>query len=265
MSEYKIDRKQLLETVANVLEDQEYTQAMWEGGAAGFDRVDEWSDADVHVIVKDGSVEQAYADAEAAILALTEIDYRYRLPEPTWHGHSQCFYRFKDASPFLLLDLVFMQENSEAERFLQFRTHGKAKVWFDKAGLVVEEPLDEAEMLEKMKAAVEADRMRFDLFWVMIEKEIRRGNAIEAFNFYFSSALRPLHEVLRIIHSPARYFYTRYPQYDLPLEITDRLTGFYYLRDLEALEDKFAEARAWFAELIAKLDWEEIAARLAAS
>lgn len=265
MSEYKITRAKLLETLAGVFEGKDYALAMWEGGAAGFDRVDEWSDADVQLIIQDGMVEQAFADAEAALSALTEIDYRYRLPEPTWHGHSQCFYRFKDASPFLLLDLVFMQENSEAERFMQFRTHGWPKVWFDKDGLMVEEPLDEAAMLEKMKAAVEASKMRFDLFWVLTAKEINRRNKIEAFNNYLNYAVRPLHELLRIIHSPERYFYSRYPQYDLPAEVTERLAGFYYLRDLDALADKFAEARTWYAELVEELDWDQVAARLAPS
>lgn len=265
MSEYKIDRALLLETLMAAFEGQGYALAMWEGGAAGFDRVDEWSDADLQLIIQDGMVEQAFADAEAALSELTQIDYRYRLPEPTWHGHSQCFYRFKDASPFLLLDLVFMQENSEAERFMQFKTHGRPKVWFDKAGLVVEEPLDEAAMLEKMKSAVEAIQRRFELFWVLTAKEIHRRNEIEAFNYYFGYAVRPLHELLRIIYSPARYFYNRYPQYDLPAEVSDRLAGFYYLRDLDALADKFDEARAWFAELVEGLDWEQVAARLRAA
>ena len=237
MSEYTISRQQLIDVVRGALEGKPYSLAMWEGGAAGFGRVDEWSDADVQVIVMDGTVEQAFEDLEAALVELSEIDYRYRLPEPTWHGHSQCFYRFEDASPFLMLDLVFMQESSEADRFMQFRTHGRPNVLFDKAGLVVEEPLDEAAMIEKMKAVVEGGKMRYDLFWVLIEKEIHRGNEIEAFNFYFGMAVKPLHDLLRILYSPARYFYGRYPQYDLPPEDTERLTSFYYLKDLDALAE----------------------------
>lgn len=265
MSDYKINREQLIGLVKAVLEPKDYALAMWEGGAAGFDRVDEWSDADVQVIVRDGTVEQAFEDLEAALTELSEIDYRYRLPEPTWHGHSQSFYRFKEASPFLMLDLVLMQESSEADRFMQFRTHGKPRVWFDKEGLVVEEPLDEESMIEKMKMVVKGGRMRFDLFWVLTEKEINRGNKIEAFNFYFGMVVKPLHDLLRILYSPARYFYGRYPQYDLPPEITKRLTSFYYLKDLDALAEKFAEAQAWFAELVDEMDWEEVAGRLAES
>ena len=264
MEKYTITRDDLMGTLVRALEDKDYALAMWEGGAAGFNRVDEWSDADVQVIVQDGFVEQAFLDVEAAMATLTETDYRYRLPEPAWHGHSQCFYRFKDASPYLMLDLVFIQQNSEADRFMQFRTHGQPLIWFDKAGLVVEEPLDVEGMLEKMKAAVDSARMRYDLFWILTMKEVHRKNNIEAFAFYYNFAVMPLLEVLRIEHCPARYFYrTRYPQYDLPEEITERLTGFFFIRDLTDLEAKFAQAQDWFAEVVNGLDWEEVEAKLA--
>jgi len=186
MEKYPIERQDLLHTLVDALQEKDYALAMWEGGAAGFDRVDEWSDADVQVIIKDGFVEQAFEDVENALADLSETDYRYRLPEPTWHGHSQCFYRFKDASPYLMLDLVIIQESSQADRFMQFRTHGQPLIWFDKPGLVVEEPLDIEGMLGKMKTAVEAARMRFDLFWILTMKEIHRGNKMEAFAFYYN-------------------------------------------------------------------------------
>jgi hypothetical protein len=263
VSNNQLKRERLIETLAAKFEPADYALAMYEGGAVGFDRVDQWSDADVQVVVKDDTVEQAFADLEEALAGLSEIDYQYRLPEPTWHGHSQAFYRFTDASPFLMLDIVFIQESSEADRFMQFRTHGQPKILFDKAGVIVEEPLDETAMIEKMKASVEAAKMRFDLFWVLTEKEIQRKNEIEAFHFYYNFAVMTLQEMLRIIYSPVRHFYRRYPQYDLPPEITTRLAGFYYLSDLDALKVKFDQARVWFAELVEELDWDLVAERLA--
>ena len=263
MPEFKLTREQLLDTLQATFEGQDYALAMYEGGAAGFDRVDEWSDLDVQIVVKDETVEQAFADLDKALASLSETDYHYRLPEPTWHGHAQAFYRFTDASPFLMLDIVFIQVSSEADRFLQFRTHGQPRILFDKVGAIVEEPLDEAAMIEKMNAAVEACKMRFELFWVLVEKEIYRKNEIEAFHFYYNFAVLSLQEVLRIMYSPVRHFYRRYPQYDLPPEITGRLTGFYYISDLETLKVKFDEARLWFTELVDSLDWDEVAAKLA--
>lgn len=265
MEKYPIERQDLLHTLVDALQRKDYALAMWEGGAAGFDRVDEWSDADVQVIIKDGFVEQAFEDVEKALADLSETDYRYRLPEPTWHGHSQCFYRFKDASPYLMLDLVIIQESSQADRFMQFRTHGQPLIWFDKPGLVVEEPLDIEGMLGNMKTAVEAAKMRFDLFWILTMKEIHRGNQMEAFAFYYNFAVMPLLEVLRIEHCPVRYFYrTRYPQYDLPQAESDRLADFFFVRDLADLEAKFVQAREWFEGVVNGMDWERVEAALAA-
>lgn len=263
MENYRVKREDLLKILVGVLEEKDYALAMWEGGAVGFNRVDQWSDLDVQVIVRDGFVEQAFEDVEAALADLTGTDYRFRLPEPTWHGHSQCFYRFKDASPYLMLDLVFMQENSEADRFMQFKTHGEPLIWFDKNGLVVEEPLDVEGMIEKMKAAVESARMRYGLFWIMTMKEVHRRNDIEAFIYYFNFVVRPLHEVLRITYSPVRYFYNRYPHYDLPEEVAGRLARFFYIRDLEDLVEKFEAARGWFDEVVAGVDWESVRKKLA--
>ena len=203
---------------------------------------------------------------ETALADLTETDIRYRLPEPTWHGHSQCFYRFKDASPYLMLDLVFMQQSSKADRFMQFKTHGQPRIHFDKLGLVVEEPLEIDGMIEKMKAAVESARLRYDLFWILTMKEVHRKNEIEAFAFYYNFAVVPLLEVLRIKHSPVRFNYrTRYPQYDLPKDITDRLTGFFFVRDLADLEEKFNQAQDWFQNVVDELDWIDIREKLAAA
>jgi hypothetical protein len=263
MEEYRIKRTHLLAALQTALEPQEYTLAMWEGGAAGFGRVDQWSDADVQVIVKDGFVEQAFTSVEQALSELCEIDYRFRLPEPTWHGHSQCFYRLKDASPYLMLDIVFIQQSSEADRFMQFRTHGQPLIWFDKVGLVKEEPIDIEEMISKMQASLDGARMRYDLFWILTTKEINRGNSIEAIAFYQGYVLRPLLEVLRILHCPVRYFYaTRYAHYDLPAEVADRLAALYFPADLKDLNAKFEQARAWFYHLLDEVDWDMVRARL---
>jgi hypothetical protein len=64
-----ITREQLVNVVRDTLEEQPYTLALWENRATGFDRVDEWSDADVKVIVKDGTVEQTFEDLDASRLA----------------------------------------------------------------------------------------------------------------------------------------------------------------------------------------------------
>lgn len=266
MTAFKVSREQLLETLTAALEPQAYALAMWEGGAAGFDRVDQWSDADVMVVVRDGYVEQAFEATEAALAALSETSFRFRLPEPTWHGHSQCFYSFKDASPYLMLDIVFIQESSTADRFMQAKTHGNPRVCFDKAGVVVEEPLDIEAMMTKMQSDLEMDRMKLDLFWILTAKEIHRGNGIEALSFYTNYVLRPLLAALRITHCPQRHFYTtRYIQYDLPEAAAERLERLFFVRDLEDLQVKYEQARAWYYEVADAVEWEAVRGKLEAA
>lgn len=266
MRNYTVSREQILEEIAAALEPQEYALAMWVGGSAGFGRVDEWSDVDAQVIVKDGFVEQAFEVVEAALAELSEIEYRFRRPEPTRHGHSQCFYSFSDASPYQVLDLLFIQESSESDRFMQFKTHGKPLVSFDKAALIQEEELDIETMLEKMKADLEMDKMKLDLFWVFTTKEINRGNAIEAITYFNTNVLQPLLEVLRITYCPVRHFYiTRYVYYDLPEDVVQRLQSLYFVKDLDDLQVKFEQAREWFYQVAEAIDWDVVRGKLEAA
>ncbi len=57
------------------------------------------------MVVEDERVEDAFEAIEEILNTLSEIDLKFRLQEPTWHGHSQCFYTLTDASPFLMLDM----------------------------------------------------------------------------------------------------------------------------------------------------------------
>ena len=149
-----LSRKDVLDELVNALEPLDYVHAFWEGGAAGFDRADQWSDIDVQGIVDDDHVEDVFEVVEETLAGLSEIELKFRLPEPTWHGHSQCFYRLKDAGPFLLVDLAIMRENTEADKFDVWATHGIPQICFDKKGLVAENKLDpEAQaMLDRLRA-----------------------------------------------------------------------------------------------------------------
>jgi hypothetical protein len=96
-------------------------------------------------------------------------------------------------------------------------------------------------------------KILFELFGVLTEKEVNRGNDIEAIAFYLSYTLRPLVHLLRIIHDPTRHnFHTRYVHYDLPPDDVERLKRLYFVRDLEDLRVKQEEARSWFGSLIEK-------------
>ncbi len=236
----------------------DYLLAVWEGGAASFGRIDEWSDIDLYVVCEDDHVEETFKSTENSLLSVSEIDVHYRLPEPTWHGHSQCFYRLKRASPFLFLDVVVMKRSSK-DKFLQFRIHGEPRVYFDKIGVIKDDTLDIDSFVSKIEARLKELKTNFELFQVLTLKELNRGNDIEALVFYLSSTYRPLVEVLRIRYCPLHYnFYSRYIHYELPPDVVERLSRLAFVGNLENLAQNRAEAEAWFWETVESIDLDEV-------
>ncbi len=250
-------RDNILHTLRSALEPLDYVDALWEGGAAAFDRVDAWSDIDAQVICDDERVEDVFTAVEEAF-ADPGIDIRFRLPEPTWHGHSQAFYRLADTSPFLMLDFVVMKRSGTG-RMREKETHGDAVIHFDKKNHLTDEHIDAEEMAERLKNRVEMMRRTFDLFQPLVLKEIHRRNSVEALQFYHGQTLRPLVELLRIRYAPARYnFHTRYLYYDLPQPMVERLESLFFVRDPGDLERKFNEAGAWFRDVLTEIGPEDI-------
>lgn len=245
----RVTRERLLSVLRERLEPLPHVHAMWEAGAIAFGRVDEWSDVDLQIVVDDDRVEDAFAAVESALEELSPIDATFRFPEPVWHGHSQAFYRLRDASPYLLLDLVVMKLGDE-NRFLQFEIHGRPFVHFDKSGVVVPEAFDAAAMSEKIRDRIAGHRARFEMFQAMVTKEIERDHPVEAVAYYHGATLRPLVEMLRTRYAPVRHdFYTRYVYDELPDSVLDRLEPLFFPADLEDLAAKRSDAEAWFDEL----------------
>ena len=93
---------------------------------------------------------------------------------------------------------------------------------------------------------------RFRMFSNFVEKEIRRGNSLEALEYYRTIVIPSLIQALRIKHSPMHYdFRMRYVHYDLPKDVVKRLETLCFIRDMKDLEGKNPKAIQWFNELVA--------------
>jgi len=253
-----ITRKDIITALVAALKPSDYVHALWEAGAAAFKRLDEWSDIDLYVVVEDEHIEETFQLMRQALLALSEFDLTFRLPEPTWHGHAQVFWRLKNASPFLFLDIVVMKRSSK-DKFLQFTIHGKPLVYFDKISVVKDEPIDPEIFLERIKVRLESLKVTFPLFQVLTLKELNRGNDIEAMSYYISYTYRPLLEVLRIKYYPHHYnFFTTYVYYELPPKVVTRLEKLYFVADAEMLRKCRAEAEAWFWEVVESINLDDV-------
>lgn len=254
MKQDHITRKHIITTLISALEPLDYVYALWEGGASSFNRVDEWSDIDLYGACDDDRVEETFQAMEHALSGLSPLDLTYRLPEPTWHGHAQVFWRLKNASPFLFLDIVVMKKSSK-EKFLQYKIHGKPLIHFDKIGLVKDDPIDPDSFLKILEARVVTLKTNFELFQVLTLKELNRGNHIEALSYYIAYTYRPLVEALRIKYCPYHHnFFTSYVYYELPLEVVKRLHQLYFIANAEELRKRRTEAENWFWEVVQSID-----------
>jgi hypothetical protein len=226
-----------------------YVHAMWQGGSAAFNRVDEYSDIDVHLVTDDDRVDDALALATRTLEALSPIALRYDVPQPTWHGHTQTFFRLRDTSEYALIDLTVMKRSSH-EKFIQPEVHGHVSVSFDKSGILQTQPLDPRAEHLRLHKRLQVIRAMFELFFPFVEKELRRGNTIEATAFYYSLVMRPLVEVLRIKHQPKRsVFFARYIHYDLPPEVVKQLEPLFFVANPDDLRAKHQQAGRWFRAL----------------
>jgi predicted nucleotidyltransferase len=246
-----ITRIQVTNALKQALEPLGYVNAMWEAGAASFNRVDEWSDIDLAVDVADDKVEESFTAIEDALNKLTGIELTLVMPSNMWHGFEQKFYRLKNASPFLLVDLSIIK-CSNPNKFLEKEIHGTPIIHFDKQHIITPHAFDLEAHKEKLRLRLDELRLKFDIFQPLVEKELNRKNHIEAIMFYLSWTLNPLLELLRTKHNVYHYnFGVRYVHYELPAEDIAKLEPLYYIKSGEELRTTWEKAKQLFNE-----EWE---------
>ncbi len=255
-------RKIILKVLVNALEPLDYVHAFYEGGAISHGRLDEWSDIDAYVVVDDGKVNEALAVVEKALTSLSPIKQKYEVPQPGWPGVSQAFYRLENTSEYLLIDFCILNL-SAPEKFLEPQIHGPAVFYFNKKGKIKTPSLDKAEFSKKVATRLERLQARFAVFNCFVQKEIKRGNSIEALDLYHNLTLGLLVEALRIKHNPIHYdFKTSYVSYELPPKVVERLRHLYFARNEKDLQQKYREAGIWFQGTMSTISKEKIAKQI---
>jgi hypothetical protein len=257
-----VTRGKIAETVVAALRPLDFVNAVWEGGAIAFGRLDEWSDVDICVDAQDDKVPEVFPAVESALETLAPIELRYEVPVPPAQGYSQAFYRLKGAGPFLLIDLAVFQHSAE-DKLLEPEIHGRAHFHFNKNDAVRVPSLNRRKFIDELRARVGRIEKRFDMFGCFFDKQVSRKNYIEARELYARLLLDMLVEVLRMKHSPPRSsFKTNYISYDLPADVVKRLQTLYFVKDEEELREKFRLGEEWLRETLSELDFQEIERKL---
>ena len=247
-------REQVIEVLRGALLPLPHVNAAWLGGSDAFGRADELSDVDLQVDVDDGHVAATFGAVEAALAAASPIVARLVMPMPTWHGHAQRFYRLRDTAESTAVDVVVFERSDPRRYYNQTERHGRPLVLFDRAGVVHPVALDPAELRATLAQAVAGIRERLPFTLPLVAKEVRRGDALAALDAYQRHLLRPLVELYRVRHAPARHdFGARYTRDDLPAEVQRTLVELSFVADLDDLAAKLPRAERLLGDLLAEL------------
>jgi hypothetical protein len=253
-----VTRELVIQTLVNALEPLNYVHAFYEGGAAAFNRIDEWSDLDLYLVVDDEKANETFVEVEKTLKSLSPIKQKIDLPQTAWQGVSQAFYRLKDADDFLIIDLCVLKLTSP-EKFLEPKTHGDVVFYFNKSGKVKPPQLDQEALVRKVHERLERLQARCDMFNNFVQKEINRGHLLEAIDLYHGLTLATLVEALRIKHNPIHYnFRMEYVHYELPSEVIEKLERLFFVKNAKDLKEKYSEASAWFCKTLKEIDQKEI-------
>jgi predicted nucleotidyltransferase len=254
MNEKKLTREIIIKALFNALKPLDYVHVFYEGGAAAFNRIDEWSDIDLYVVVDDEKVDATFLVAEKTLELLSPIEQKLRTPQLPWPGVFQTFYKLENASEFLLIDLAALKL-SASEKFLEPLIHGNVVFYFNKNDMLKLTPFDKEAFFKKLHGRLEVLQARFSMFNSLVQKEINRGNYLEAMEWYHVFTLAALVEALRIKHNPFHHdFRMRYVHYELPPETIRKLEKLYFVRNAKDLQEKYHEATRWFQEIMSKIN-----------
>lgn len=244
------DRNDLRRVFQHELPRCPLVRAAWFGGSDATGRTDSDSDVDLYVLVRPGDTPAYWEHQQEWLGRLAPVRRCFALPEPTAHGAAQRFLQFAGMADEHMLDVCVL-EIPDARVWLDTERHGRAEVIHDPEGLLVPPGPDPAALAQRLAARRRELEIVVPLFSHLVTKAVRRGRDLEALAFYNSMLLRPLVELLRICHCPARHdFGMRYLERDLPADLYERLLGLAFVPDTNSLPRKCDEVLAWFRETL---------------
>jgi len=260
--DHPVNREAILHAIAAALEPLPFVDAMWEGGAAAFGRLDEWSDIDLYIVAADDQTKETFRAVEEALRTLTPIRHKYEPAWPAESGITQAFYRLERASEYLLVDLAVLKR-SAPDKFLEPELHGRAIFAFNKSGALSLPSLNADEFVKKLLERRDRLALRMALFGPFVSKELHRRNWLGALDAYHRIVLDSLIQVLRMQHYPAHYgFSVRYVYFELPPDVVRRIEELSFVRSPDDLPAMCHQAIEWFREAVGEITEEGVRSQI---
>lgn len=242
-------KKRIMELFA----DREWMLGIWEGGSAATGFLDDLSDLDLGFVVDDDRIEEAFTLFEGLLIEHYGIKSRFRLPEPSWHGHSQCYYFVDKCPPLFYVDLLVEKKSAE-DRLIEPDRHGRSRIWLNRENVLNPVATAAEEMLKRNRRFFQIQADTYPISETETEKQLLRGNEIDAMLEYQGFIQRKLAALLNLKYRPAKYdFGIRYGDREYPEKVAERVRKLMYAGSIEEIKPLFREASAWARELMEEL------------
>ena len=237
MADAKVYRRDLIERLTRELRKSPNILAAWEGGAASNAALDEFSDIDLNLLVA-GDAEAVFPTLIQTFGGVGEVTHTWNEPKSLWPDLTQKVFFLRDAPRHFFVDVAAFPAASPAilEEFMQTERHGHPIVLFDKVGRIVGRPTDHAALVQKQQKRLGEIAAAFPVYRTTTLKALDRGQMVDAFHFYQAGMVRPLIELLGMVHRPFQFdFGFRYLERTMPVQIYRKLEPLLFVSDLTTL------------------------------
>ena len=242
-------KKDIVNALKKEFIDDDNVYAFWLEGADAMGTADEFSDIDMWFDVEDGYEDLFIEKFKLLLKTHSPFDFYHEKK----HNHPkirQIFAHLQGTSEFLIIDLC-IQSHSRKIDFIIENKDEKAEIIFDKEQIIKYVHINESKFEQDILRRKKDIEKTFDFFAVWVQKEINRGNFLEALNCYHEYILSPLVEYIRIKYNPFKKdFGLKHIKLDLPEYIVEKLEYFHKVESIKTIKKKTEESAVYFKELM---------------
>ena len=247
-------KQDVLKTILSELEPMPDMLAAWEGGSAATKTKDQYSDIDL-CLLSTAPLQDVLDRVEKSLTPFHVTDVWKQTKSGWGEGLLQRFLMLKDAPKHFFVDVAVFEMSASKlmNDFLEVERHGDVIVHFDKNNLIKTGHTDAEALFKRQQLRLLEITQAFPFYKTLVLKEIDRGQAIDAMSFYQTGMLRPLVEVLGMLHRPYKFdFGLRYVHKHFPADVQKMVQDLTYVSDLADLSKKVIKLEEAFTEALKK-------------
>lgn len=247
-----ITRTRIVDAIVSDLKVEDYILAIWLEGADGTQSVDEYSDIDLVCYAQEGYVGDAITQLDHCLGALGLLDIAYEEPGRAANNRYKV-YHLQDTPDSLLVDATFQSESFPVS-FVYEDPAVVPVVLFDKAGVVKFHHGDPHATVRQLQVQLAKAQALYQQRSRAV-KYTRRGLFLESLIYYHKYVLRPLVDVLRIVHTPYQPdAFLVHATRDFPAVVVSVLETLFAVQSVEDIAERAELADAWFHKSVVQAD-----------